>query len=202
MRYNNQTIVTMVKQLQTWYIITNKEKLDVEALFHETCSNTPMSHSTTFACELERRQAKCEDNLVIITNVDKVDHFVAQMYLSDIFESKFLEDWEDGTNKDWVSTKILFVAQYNKEQHKINRTSTRTPYDSSAVLRETPVAPYGAPLSSDRAAYYTAIERAQDLEEQRTRDAAEILRHLLRFLVCVFRRLRLCCLRVEWFLGG
>ena len=125
----------------------------MKALFHNPWSNTPNSRVTTFARQLKLRQAKCKGNLVIITNADKVDHFVAQMYLSDIFESKFLDDWEDGTDKDWVSTKKYLVTQCNKEQRKINLTSTCTPYDSSDVLPKTPVAPSGATLTSDHSAY-------------------------------------------------
>ena len=56
--YKNQTIATMFKQLQTCNVITNKDKIDVKALFHEPWSDTPNSHITTFACQLERRQAK------------------------------------------------------------------------------------------------------------------------------------------------
>ena len=121
----------------------------MKTLFHKPWSDTPKSHITTFARQLEFRQSICKENLVIITDTDKFDHFVAQMYLSDIFESKLLDNWEDGTDKDWFSTKTFFVTQYNKEQRKINRAITRTSYDRSSVLRETPAAPSGASLTSD-----------------------------------------------------
>ena len=83
----------MVKQLRTCYSITNKDKLDVKSLFHEPWSDTPNFHITTFARQLKRRQAECKYNLVIITDANKVDHFFAQIYLSNIFESKLLDDW-------------------------------------------------------------------------------------------------------------
>ena len=38
-------------------------------------------------------------NQVTITGSNKVDHFVAQIYLCDIFESKFLDDWEEAREK-------------------------------------------------------------------------------------------------------
>ena len=50
------------------------------------------------------------------------------MYLCDIFESKFLDDWEEAQDKTWAATKPLFVTQYNKEQRKLDRESKRTPY--------------------------------------------------------------------------
>ena len=101
----------MVKQLQTWYVITNKEKLDVKALFHKPWSDTPNSQIKTYTRQLERRQVNGQDSNVIISESDKVNHFVSQMYLSEIFEYIFLDDWEDGSNKGWASTKKLFADQ-------------------------------------------------------------------------------------------
>ena len=53
--YKNQTIAAMVKQLQTWYVITNKEKLNVKALFQYPWSYTPNYHITTLSRQLKRR---------------------------------------------------------------------------------------------------------------------------------------------------
>ena len=47
--YKNQTIATMIMHLQTWSIITNKEKLDTKALFYAPWSDTPNTHITTFS---------------------------------------------------------------------------------------------------------------------------------------------------------
>ena len=54
------------------------------------------------------------------------------MYLWDIFESKFLGDWEEAQDKTWAATKPLFVTQYNKEQRKLDRESKHKPYKSNA----------------------------------------------------------------------
>ena len=70
----------MVKQLQTWYVITNKENIDMDDLFHKPWSDTPNYHITTFDRQLERWQAKCEDNFVIIINADKVNQIVAVLH--------------------------------------------------------------------------------------------------------------------------
>ena len=139
----------------------------MKALFYAPWSETPNTHITTFARQLDRRQVECATNQVTITDSDKVDHFVAQMYLWDIFESKFLDDWEEAQDKTWAATKPLFVTQYNKEQRKLDRESKHTPYESKAP----------APLSdtSDKAAYEAAIDYAQALEEQTTVQAAKIL---------------------------
>ena len=42
----------MITHLQTWFIITNKEKLDMKALFYSPWSETPNTHITTFARQL------------------------------------------------------------------------------------------------------------------------------------------------------
>ena len=83
--YKNQMITTMITHLQTWFVIANKEKLDTKVLFYTPWSDTPNTHITTFARKLNQRQVECAKNLVTITDSDKVDHFVAQMYLCNIF---------------------------------------------------------------------------------------------------------------------
>ena len=108
----------------------------MKVLFYAPWSETPNTHITTFAQQINQRQVECAKNQVTITDSDKVDHFVAQMYLCDIFESKFLDDWEEALDKTRDATKPLFVAQYNKEQRKIDRESKHTPYESNAAFRE------------------------------------------------------------------
>ena len=78
--YRKQNIRTMVEQLQTWYIITTKEKIAIKAHFLEPWSDTPNAHITTLAPQLDRRQVEYEDHWVTVTKADKVDYFVAQMY--------------------------------------------------------------------------------------------------------------------------
>ena len=98
------------------------------------------------------------------------------MYLCDIFESKFLDDWEEALDKTWAATKPLFVTQYNKDNREFNRESKRTPYERSASFREIAApAPQSIAHDSDKATYEAAIEYAQVLEEQTTVQATEIL---------------------------
>ena len=150
----------MITHLQTWFVIMNKEKLDMKALFYAPWSETPNTHITTFARQLYQRKVECAKNLVTITDSDKVDHFVAQMYLCDIFESKFLDDWEESLDKTWAATKPLFVTQYNKKQRKLERESKRTPWDSNVSSREitAPAPPSINQETSDKAPYDAAIE--------------------------------------------
>ena len=167
----------MITHLQTWFVITNKEKLDMKALFYAPWSENTNTHITTFYRQLDRRQVECAKNQVTITDSDNVDHFVVQMYLCNIFESKFFDDWEEAQDKTWAATKPLFMTQYNKDQRKLYRESKRTPYDSNASFREitTPAPQSITHDTSDKSAYEAAIEYAQALEEQTTVQAAEIL---------------------------
>ena len=89
----------MAEQMQTWYIITIKEKLAIKAYFLDPWSGTPDSHITTFACQLDMRQVKYEDHGVTVTEADKLDHFVAQMYACDLSEAKMLDNWEESNKK-------------------------------------------------------------------------------------------------------
>ena len=75
--YKNQTTKTVVEQLQTWCVITTKEKLSIKAHFLDPWSNTLDAHTTTFACQLDRHQVECKDNGVTVTKADKVDHFMS-----------------------------------------------------------------------------------------------------------------------------
>ena len=95
----------------------------MKSLFHEPWSDTPKPHITTFTCQLERRQAECEDNIVIIIDANEVDHFFDQMYLYDIFESKLLDNWEYGTDKDWVSTKKTLSHSTTKSSARLTAKS-------------------------------------------------------------------------------
>ena len=57
--YKNQTIPTMIAHLQTWFVITNKEKLNMRALFYAPWSETPNTHITNFSRQIYRRQVEC-----------------------------------------------------------------------------------------------------------------------------------------------
>ena len=67
----------MVTQLQTWYVITTKEKLVIKSHFLTPWSDTTESHIKTFVRQLDRRQLECKEHGVTVTNDDKADHFVA-----------------------------------------------------------------------------------------------------------------------------
>ena len=83
--YANQTINTMFTQIYTWYVITTKDNLDIKALFLAPWSDTPEAHIITIVFLLYRSQVKCEDHGVTITNDNKLDNFVSQMFACGLF---------------------------------------------------------------------------------------------------------------------
>ena len=65
-------------------------------------------------------------------------HFVAQMYVCNIFKAKFLDDWEESGDKSWGFTQPHFTKQYAKENCKLARNKSNKSYESSAAFQETP----------------------------------------------------------------
>ena len=99
----------MVTQLQTWYIITIKENLTINSHFLAPRIDTLDAHISTFARQPERRQVECKYHGVMVTNDDKVEYFVSQMYVCGLFEKKFLDDWEESSNNLWGATQPHFT---------------------------------------------------------------------------------------------
>ena len=99
--YKNHTIKTLVTHISTWYVITTKDKPDIRVHFLAPWSDTPEAHVTSFARRLDRCQVECEYHGVTVTNEDKLDHFLDQMYTCGLFKAKFLDDWEEKYDKSW-----------------------------------------------------------------------------------------------------
>ena len=74
----------------------------------------------------------------MVADDDKVDHLVAQMYACGTFEAKFLDDWEETSDKSWGETQPHFMRQVNKERQKLEREKSQKNYESSAILCEAP----------------------------------------------------------------
>ena len=173
--FKNQTILSLLTHLRTWFKISNKEKIDIKARFHAPWSDTPDAHASTFGRQLDRRQADCVELGVVATDEDKVIHFIDNMYASELFETKTMEDWEDATDQTWTTTLALFTAEYGKIQRSLERTSKRKDYDSAAALRDSTTRPttmsLGTPPNTSvpettSPAYVAMSEYAAALEEK------------------------------------
>ena len=97
-------------------------------------SDTPETHVTTFARQLDWRQVECKDHGVTVTNDDKKDNFVAHMYAFGLFESKVLDNLEETDGKSFWATQPHFLRQFNKERRKLERQNAQKSYESSSVF--------------------------------------------------------------------
>ena len=77
--YNSVTILDFFTQLQTWYLISNRDKLKMMEYFHTPWIENPDAHASTYAAQLDERQLECVDFDVVISDAAKTMHFVDQM---------------------------------------------------------------------------------------------------------------------------
>ena len=138
--YNNQTIKTMVLQLRTWFVITKIENVSIKAHFHALWSDTPNSHITTFARQIDRRQIECSNHGFTITDDDKFVHFIQKMYVCGLFEARFLDDWGKKTTKTWKVTLPLLTTKLNKERRTLEHQHRANTFESSHFPRKRGVA--------------------------------------------------------------
>jgi hypothetical protein len=89
------------------------------AAFHVQWNLT--SHITQFAQELDRQQKLCRDIGVPAPDATKVQHYVENMYSSDMFDDKEMQAWElkPPADKTWDAAKLHFVTLY-KSKEKLN----------------------------------------------------------------------------------
>ena len=99
MGYNKRTILEMLAQLVTWFMITNAKKIKMRTYLKSPLSNTPNAHVKKFATQINERQLECANFTVKISNVDKTVFFVGQMDLSGLYENKLLEDYNKSNDQ-------------------------------------------------------------------------------------------------------
>ena len=167
--YNDETIHSLLEHVRTWAIITNKEKIEAKARFHAPWSDAPDQHITAYARQLDKRQRDCIRLKTTISESDKVDFFVKNMYDSGLYEAKFLEEWEAAVDQSWLATRDSFAKEYGVITRATNREAQRSGYESADALRERrPPTPITVPKPSGASEYDAMSEYAAALEEQVT----------------------------------
>ena len=71
--------------------------------------------------QLDTRQKECAKLKTSISETDKVELFVKNMYDCGLFEVKFFEEWEALTDKTWAPTRALFTKEYGVVTQENNR---------------------------------------------------------------------------------
>ena len=135
--YSGITIFVMLNHLRTWYNVTNAQQLAGKTGFAAPWSKTPNTHVTTHACQLDYRQVECGELNLIITDDDKILQFIGEMFASELFDHKFLDDWEDLEQQTWKETMTHFGDEYCKISRARKRAAERSSadYSSAAALR-------------------------------------------------------------------
>ena len=138
--YSGITIFVMLKHLCTWYKVTNAQQLDGKTRFAAPWSETPNAHVTTYARQLDRRQVECEELNITITDDEKILQFIGEMFASELFDRKFLDDWEDAEQQNWKDTVAHFAEEYGKISCTREQAAERSggDYSSAAALTTPP----------------------------------------------------------------
>ena len=160
------TLFRVLEHLRTWYKISHREKVAVKARFEAPWSETPTAHVTTFGAQLDERQIECSDLGVTVSTEDKMLHFVQQMYESERFSRKFMDDWEDSPAATWTDTVAHFTDEFDKIERGEAREAERAggDYGSAAALTARPPASITTATKADTDALAAVSEYAAALE--------------------------------------
>ena len=82
-----------------------------------------VTHITDFKTRLDQDQEGLLEDKIVISDHDKLVFYVQQMYRSDLFERRTMEDWEDqdATQKTWdITTKYFEDRVKSQERHRSN----------------------------------------------------------------------------------
>ena len=167
--YNGVTILDFFTQLQTWYVISNGDKLKMIEYFHAPWTETPDAHASTYAAQINEHQLECVDFDVVISDAAKTIHFVGQMGKSEIFEPKFIDDYDDEVDKSWATTTNRFVKQYDRKTRRVRREADSKDYESMAAVRglcQRNGKPSTAPAAATATEYIAALEEKAALQDE------------------------------------
>jgi hypothetical protein len=113
--YGNETAKTMLHHIKsTWCKITTREKGIAQQRLREPWNL--IDDITSFERALDKSQAVCLELEVPVNDSDKVQIYVENMYVSDMFDEKEMVEWEEKeeANKDWAAAKTYFGTLYKK----------------------------------------------------------------------------------------
>ena len=135
--YSAQTIKTLLSHITTeWCTVTTLEKKQALEAFNVQWDLT--SHITKFARELDKQQKICIDIGVTASTETKIQYYVENMYVSEMFDDKEMRAWENKTtaNKTWTNAKTYFVELYrSKAKFNEEREARQGGYESANSLR-------------------------------------------------------------------
>ena len=109
--YRNTTPIQILEHLDTrWCPLDVRAKKLLKAEFYEDWDSTAV-HLTAFGMKLDKEQARIERLGVVISDDDKLQFYMEQIYSSNCFDKKEMVDWENkpiNIKDDYTEAKAYF----------------------------------------------------------------------------------------------
>jgi len=115
--YANETGKSMLAHIKsTWCKITTREKGVAQRALREPWNL--VEDITAYERALDKNQITCLDLGVPINDSDKVQIYMENMYMSDMFEERDMTEWEEKpeADKDWATAKTYFGSLFKKRK--------------------------------------------------------------------------------------
>jgi hypothetical protein len=109
--YRNTTPIQILEHLDTrWCPLDVRARKLLKAEFHADWDSTVM-HLTAFGMKLDKEQARIDRLGVVISDEDKLQFYMEQIYASNCFDKKEMVDWENkpvNVKDDYDQAKLYF----------------------------------------------------------------------------------------------
>jgi hypothetical protein len=109
--YRNTTPIQILKHLNTrWCPLNVRAKKQLKAEFYANWDSSIM-HITAFGLKLDKEQKQLELLGILISNKDKLQFYMEQIYASNILDKKEMINWENKpivVKDDYNEAKLYF----------------------------------------------------------------------------------------------
>jgi hypothetical protein len=140
-----------------------KEYTDAtEAFYQAWISST--THIITFGHQLDKKQKKCKNINLIISDETKTLHFVAQMYRSNYYTKEQMTKYkmQTDTNKTWLLTLQFFTKLFTQSKAYGDTRTANSGFDSAAHINNIPTDRSLVSTSSDFTTHNLYIESLEE----------------------------------------
>ena len=135
--YRNTTPIQILEHLDTrWCPLDVRARKLLKAEFHADWDSTVM-HITAFGMKLDKEQARIDRLGVVISDEDKLQFYMEQIYASNCFDKKEMVDWENkpiAIKDDYDEAKTYFkglVQDFETYTQNSGGDSGKKGYDSA-----------------------------------------------------------------------
>ncbi len=140
--YCNTTPIQILEYLDTrWCPLDVRAKKLLKAKFHANWDSSVM-HLMAFGMKLGKEQARINSLGVVISNKDKLQFYMEQIYLSNCFNKKEMVDWENkpiATKDDYNEAKLYFeglIRDFKTYMQNSSGNSAKMGYESTNQMAD------------------------------------------------------------------